>query len=603
MKPHLFLALLPVVLAVAAEPPRRLDRSDAFLGIHFDFHAGPDCTNVGARTTHEMVNGIIDRVHPDYLQIDCKGHPGYASYPTKLGNAVPGFVGDPLRVWREATRARGVGLFMHYSGVWDSRAVKTHPAWAAVDGSGKPNGKATSVFGPYVDELMIPQMRELAGDYGVDGIWVDGDCWGTVPDYGAKATAAFRAQFHADPPKKRGEPLWNEWRDFHREGFRAYVRRYVDALKSSHPAFEVISNWAFSDHMPEPVTANVASLSGDFSPDDSVNSARFAGRCMENQGRPWDLMAWSFNRSRAQKPALQLQQEAAIVLALGGGFQAYFKQNRDGSIRDMADMDTMAEVAKFCRERQAFCHKAQPVPQVAVLYSRASHYRSPSGLFHPGGDPGVDSLKATLRFLLAWGRSVQVVSEHHLAGHMAEWPLIVVPSWNELDSAFRDELAAYAKAGGQLLLVSATTLGQFTPELGVSAFDAQGSPVLKTVGKGRIGAVPAANDLAPLLLELAPTPMVEVAGPGDVDVSIRRLKGRLMVNLVNTSGDHANDQNRLVTAIPPAGPLKVAMRLAKEPRAVTLEPGGTKLAVAWTNGVAHVTIPSLAIHSILAVDE
>ena len=102
----------------AAEPvsPQPMRRADSFLGIHFDFHAGADCEQVGARTTAEMVKHVIDKVRPDYIQIDCKGHRGYSSYPTQVGNPVPGFVGDPLRIWREVTRERGVALFMHYSG-------------------------------------------------------------------------------------------------------------------------------------------------------------------------------------------------------------------------------------------------------------------------------------------------------------------------------------------------------------------------------------------------------------------------------------------------------------------------------------------------------
>ena len=81
---------------VAAQPPERLQRSDSFLGIHFDFHAGPDCTEIGKNTTREMIENIINQVQPDYLQIDCKGHRGLTSYPTRVGNQAPGFVGDPL---------------------------------------------------------------------------------------------------------------------------------------------------------------------------------------------------------------------------------------------------------------------------------------------------------------------------------------------------------------------------------------------------------------------------------------------------------------------------------------------------------------------------
>jgi hypothetical protein len=204
----------------AADPPR-MKRADAFLGIHFDFHAGEDCNRVGERTTPEMVELVINKVKPDYIQIDCKGHRGYSSYPTKVGNPAPGFVGDPLRIWRDVTRKRGVPLFMHYSGVWDYKAVADHPGWAAINGNGQPNDKATSVFGPYADTLMIPQLRELAGEYGADGVWVDGDCWGTTVDYGAAAVSRFCEQTGAEiAPRKAGEPYWNQWMDFHREGFR-----------------------------------------------------------------------------------------------------------------------------------------------------------------------------------------------------------------------------------------------------------------------------------------------------------------------------------------------------------------------------------------------
>ena len=176
----------PSVLVRVGPPPAQAGRQ--LPGIHFDFHAGKDCTSIGKNTTRAMIETIIDQVHPDYLQIDCKGHPGLSSYPTKVGNPAPGFVGDPLRLWRQVTAERGVGLFMHYSGVWDSEAIRRHPDWGAVNGDGSRNGNATSFFGPYADSLMIPQLRELAGVYGVDGAWVDGECWASVPDYSAGGT-------------------------------------------------------------------------------------------------------------------------------------------------------------------------------------------------------------------------------------------------------------------------------------------------------------------------------------------------------------------------------------------------------------------------------
>ena len=175
----IYLLFLVLVVSCAetqirTDEPVRLRRNQSFFGIHFDFHAGADCNEVGINTTPEMIHAIIDMVHPDYIQTDCKGHAGYSSYPTLAGNPAPGIIGDPLRIWRDVTAERGVALYMHYSGVWDTRAVELHPEWAVTRADGTRDKNQTSVFGLYSDRLLIPQMKELAGKYGVDGVWVDG---------------------------------------------------------------------------------------------------------------------------------------------------------------------------------------------------------------------------------------------------------------------------------------------------------------------------------------------------------------------------------------------------------------------------------------------
>jgi hypothetical protein len=652
-------ALTTAPAAAGEAQPARLKRADSFLGIHFDFHAGPDCKEVGKNTTPAMIENIITLVKPDYLQIDCKGHPGYSSYPTKAGNPVPGFVGDPLRVWREVTARHGVALYMHYSGVWDSCAVKLHPDWAAVNADGKPNAKAASFFGPYAEKLLIPQLRELAGDYGVDGVWADGECWASVPDFGDAALKAFReATGIQDVPRKPGQPHWFEFLEFNRQAFRKYLTHYITEVKKTHPTFQLCSNWAFTDHMPEPVCAPVDFISGDYSPQDSVNSARLAGRYLPRQGKPWDLMAWSFTTKpdRKQKTAVQLQREAAVVLALGGGFQAYHKQQRDGSIFD-EQMPVMGEVAKFCRARQALCHHAEAVPQVALLFSTADHYRRVNGLFPR--DHG--RLDGVLRALLEGQHSVETVAEHQFAGRMAQYPLIVVPECAYLEPEFKKQLLAYAKDGGSLLLIGPPAAALFQEELGITwEGDAKGNaPVflshdgkmvetkgetraaklsaqaqafgalhqskdaasaaspaasITTLGRGTIAATyftfgrtycsapteGARQFLNALARRLFPKPMVEVTGSSDVDVCVARKGGKLLVNFVNTGGPHRTQS--IIESIAPVGPLTVSIRLAKQPAKVTLEPAGTVLTSEFRDGKAVVTVPQVAIHEVVVIE-
>ena len=647
----------------AATGPRRLKRADSFFGIHFDFHAGMDCKEIGKNTTPDMVEKIIVAAHPDYIQIDCKGHPGLSSYPTKAGNPAPGFVGDPLRVWREATARHGVALYMHYSGVWDSEAIRQHPDWAVINADGKANGNATSFFGPYADRLLIPQLRELAGEYGVDGAWVDGECWASQPDYSEPALKAFReATGTEDIPRQAGEPHWYEFLQFNRDAFRGYLRHYITEVKKTNPDMQLCSNWAFTDHMPEAVCAPVDWISGDFTPEDAVNSARFSARYLAHQGKPWDLMAWSFttqgerrNGSR-QKSAIQLEREAAVVMAQGGGFQPYYNQRRDGSVPE-EHLPVIAEVAKFCRARQPFCEGATAVPQIAFLYSTASHYREINGLFNRD----LSRLSGTLQALVESQQTVDLMGEHVLTQRMGDYPLIMVGECDSLEPSFKQQLVRYVANGGNLLAIGPQAASLFASELDVTLEAAQRDPrylasgeelvptrdltqmpklgtrakafgllhatkdatsaaqpaaSVTPLGKGRIAATYFSFSrgylesrspkmrafLNDLTRQLFPNPIVEIRGSQDVDVSVSRLQGRLAVNLVNTSGAHWDPKKPLFDTIAPVGPLELAIRTPKKPAKITLQPEGEPLVFEYQNGVAKLSVPRLGIHSIVVVE-
>ena len=644
----------------------RLTRANSFFGIHYDFHANEKDANIGARTSRQMVTRIIDAVRPDYIQIDCKGHRGLCSYPTRVGYPAPGIVRDALRTWRAVTAERGVALFMHYSGVWDTEALKHHPSWARIDASGKRDKDKTSVFGPYADKLLIPQLQELRDRYNVDGAWVDGDCWATVPDYHPDVLATFRkATGIRNIPRKRTDPHFLTFINFCREGFRRYLRHYIDTLRRHDPNFQVASNWAFSSFMPEPVSANLPFLSGDFSSHDSINTARFDARWLAQQGRPWDLMAWSFSGDMnkgdwSTKSIPQLQREAAVVIALGGGFQAYFSQRRDGSVREW-QLPLMAAVAKFCRARQPWCQGAKPIPQIALLYSSHAYYREQTGVFS-WPDKLTDGLRGTLQALLESQHVVDVVGEHHLKKRMSDYPLIIIPDWATLAPSFRRELRTYVRAGGKLLLAGPRAAALFAKDLGIrprgkieekclwlshnsntAALIARTQSVSLKPGTRSVGGLHTENDpespatpagsirklglgliaglyvdpgpryrtaatpslrmfLSAIVHQLFPNPLVEVRGSPCVDVTATRVNGQLAIHLVNTAGPHADRTVCIHDAIPPVGPLAITLHLPRKPKNIRLEPAGKNLRVTWRNRTATVTLPRLLIHDILVVD-
>ncbi|MGD1895127.1 MAG: hypothetical protein ACFB15_31600 [Cyclobacteriaceae bacterium] len=339
--------------------PERLRRSESFFGLHFDFHARTTDQDVGETLTEEMIDSMLVAVQPDFIQVDCKGHPGITSYPTEteIGTHVASFTQDPLMLIRGVTARRGVGLYVHYSGVIDRQVVSSHPQCDSMDEAGQPNSRGgLSVYSPYVDELLIPQLKELSSRYNIDGAWVDGECWGLQPDYNQLLTNPFLEESGLSTvPQSPADAHYSDFLEFNRQGFLKYLAHYVDAIHAYNSDFQVTSNWAYSSFMPEAVNTNVDYLSGDLTPANAVYRAAFESRCLAPQGKPWDIMAWSFAWGRelgnSTKTALQLQQEAAQVLAMGGGFQVYFKQNRDASIQPWT-VPIMQEVAEFCRARQ-----------------------------------------------------------------------------------------------------------------------------------------------------------------------------------------------------------------------------------------------------------
>jgi len=444
-------------------------RKESFWGLHFDFHAKPSDGIQGKDLKEEDIRKICHLLKPDFIQIDCKGHSGWTSYPSKLGNAMPEFAKDTLKLWRKVTKEENIALYMHYSGVYDRKYCNEHPDHGVLFADGTHSAESTRPTSPYADDLLIPQFMELAGKYGVNGVWVDGECWMALSDFTNETLASFEREtgisLEGKLPSTPEDKYYYEFRDYNRELFKRYLRHYVDAVHSKYPDFEICSNWAFSDHMPEKVSVNVDFLSGDLNPLNSFNSARYAARALAQQeGYVWDLMSWNFRNNIAGHAAYvpkhvnQLKQEAAAVIAVGGAFQDYVTQNRDGSPK-MWELEGLKELSDFVLERKPYCHRVSQIHQAALLLSTYDRYRESTHLYSRTGYEKVMGMTALLCDI---GESLEIVCEHTLKKYINEYKMFVVP---ELYSGLEDEtvgiLLEYAKNGGNLVLAGKNTTSIF----------------------------------------------------------------------------------------------------------------------------------------------
>lgn len=419
-------------------------KRERFFGLHFDFHAENE-TEIGVRTNPEDIEWYIKEARPDFIQCDCKGHPGNCSYPTKLENAAKRLVKDNLKIWCETAKKNNIPIFVHYSGVWDIEYTKLHPENAACDENGNLTDKI-SLFGSYVHDLLIPQIKELITVYDIDGIWVDGDNWAVRRDYSDLAKKYI--------PEKITEVEHNK---VMRDAFTKYLKTYVDELHAFKPEFLIASNWMYSSYAPEKPAVDVDFLSGDYPHNNSVHAARYEGRCLAAQNMPWDLMAWSFEWTHyAEKPAVQLQQEAAAVLMLGGGFQMYITQNADGSAKRNRSL-RISKIADFVHARRMLFQK-KPVAQVGVFYCADSYYQK-SNVYCASG--ATRPLIGMLNAVLDAQYTANIVLEYQI-DTLSCYDIIVVPQWEHISKNNKETLLNYAKNGGNLIIVGAECTRQFS---------------------------------------------------------------------------------------------------------------------------------------------
>lgn len=586
-------------------------RKDCLFGMHFDFHAGPDERGLGGDFRAEDYEKMLDQVRPDVIQVDTKGHPGIASFPSKMGNAAPDMRGDMLAQLREMTAKRGVLLFAHYSGVWDMFQVGLHPEYRPVFRDVEYKGE-TSVFSDYADQLLIPQLKELAKDYKLDGAWIDGECWATQADYSEKALKAYRESRgkEADPGK---DP--QDYRDFCREAFFRYVKHYVDAVHQEYPDFEIASNWMATTFCPQTEDCGVDFITGDYDPDNSVNTARFQSRALARCPKHWELLSWGFNIQngwQAEKTPAQLEQEVSAVYHLGGTVSLYYTAIR-GNIRNYL-LPVWKEVSEFSKRLGARMQGLTVVPEIAVLQSAKGFYHGKKRLFSTWDDKFSDDLFGVTTALADLGVGVEVAFTDVLRQNLKSYAAVVIPDFPDIEPDLKQQILEYVKKGCCLLLAGPNAVRLFAEELGLTfelddkdevivhgaerlgvktpraVMPEQGAELWfydrsldgkRTIpalwagayGQGKISVIPFAfgvqymknrgemqlNYLEKALALTGFRPFVQAEGRFKVDLVPAIKQGNLMLNLLNLCGSHADKNVRSESFIPELRGVRVVL--------------------------------------------
>ena len=648
---------------------KRVRRTRSFFGLHFDFHAKETTENIGKNFKYEWIDELLEVAKPDYIQVDSKGHPGITSYPSLYGTSAPHMARDIMQAWREITKNHGVSLYAHYSGVFDSEAVKNNPDWAVVDKNGVISEDYTSVFGGYVDGKLLPQLKELAGKYELDGAWVDGECWGCRLDFSKNALKAFEAEYGRAPDYEKNP---KEYLQFCRDGYWKYVRHYITEMKKVFPDFQITSNWAMSSYSPyiyenHPFTF----LSGDLTWIDAVdNGARFEPRFLMQNGLPWDIMSWAFAlwqevggpSVRLYKPAEQLMQEVSHSLALGGGVQLYFNQSPTTGLYSREVISVAKAVSEFCYERKAYCHKKKPTKEVGLLFSAKEYYEEIDEVMFTARKEYMEDFRFTNNLLLDNGYSV-LFSVLEKNENFSGYKTLVLTNAELISDGEIERLLAFAKAGGNLVVLGEKSCARIVNAVGVSAVkqedgkfcvglderfaecktkfcrlkkedfdevlsahdtiekfyenDEDAFPIVarKTLGTGKLTLVPFAignsyQNRKPVVIRellryaIGEESVVQIKGTKLVDIVLSEEddRSKRYVHLINNGGRHSSPIPQVFDEVQPLYGLEMRIAVKAPPKKVVLQPSEEELPFFYENGYVRLTLPKLHIYEILQIE-
>jgi hypothetical protein len=386
----------------------------------------------------------------------------YAHHNTTVSEKHPGLgERDLVAEIVAAATPRGMLYVPYVAADCDLRAAREHPEWRPVSKDGTPladnKGHKCLCLGSPYGQYIADYLRELAANYDIGGIFVDGTGIQNAPNYCYCdwCCAAFRQAHGSEPPRDPAEDKerWVQWmvcRAAIRRRFLAQFRDAVHAVKPGLPLlFGMTSLYRIGGWELEGGT--------EFDPQDlvwhepawlwasaSIQYLRAAGG-----GIPVEFYTPTLQYSPLYPiamPRQELRSRAMTAIANGGLIDFTLHGNHD----DIRTINT--ELAG----RAAWVEPAVDVRHCGIVFSERSMNLCDSSWY---SEPSHFTTYGTLRAILEEKIPESYVCDGQLARNDLDgYAVLVLPNIQSLPTGASAHLRAFVSAGGGLVALAETSL-------------------------------------------------------------------------------------------------------------------------------------------------
>lgn len=383
---------------------------------------------------------------------------GYSYYPTKIGTVHPGLKHPYTGEIARALKQRGIRMLAYVSAGPDRKNSQEHPDWMVRrDPIATPelrNGSAMMCLNsPWVDEVHIPQLREIVSLYGVDGFFLDNliGKFINAPCYCKFCRAEFGS---AIPTNDRDAKVFEHHRWMALNG-----NRYAEKITSALPGLGFVFTHLWVTRTPIRPPASVTQLVWEPAPPypgvlslDFSLEARYLSSlpgianwsCMATRGHGWG--------DYSLRDEAAFQHEAATLLASGG--RPYLSDdNYPSGNPDRAVYEVYGKVNRQTEAMEPFVKGSRPVKDVAVLLSADSMW-SKLPLIPPRdwlGEPASPGVAGAHQALVEDHVQFSILNSEVLIESLSEYRALILPEQIVLSEKEAEAIRQFVRNGGGLV--------------------------------------------------------------------------------------------------------------------------------------------------------
>lgn len=443
--------------------------------IHIDSHVPSVARELGRNFNAEATADKFAAAKFEMVQIFSKCLFGNSYYFTKIGVRHPELRVDMLREMSEALVARGITVTAYYSLIPDAAQAKLHPDWTMHYDKKQNLGfdhvaDCTNMClqSPYVDTIVLPQVKEIIENYPVSGVFFD---FGRSYCYcGCQwCQKAFKTETGLTlPDNDEKDPGWGDYILWKRGEQERFEQKMHTLRKSIAKDFTFVVNYSYTVRNPEsgPKLTDFITMDVVERAEPCGLNVSFNAKYLATVNKSYEIMTtrminwWS---SWGLKPYNTLLYQNAIIQTHGGKSIMGDRWDLDWNSDDVI-MKYFADMNEFINGVTRYLDGAVPTAKAAILHNRESHRNANKS---PSNDivKQMAGMEAAHKILVQSHIPCLIVDEENLERYMEQLELLIVPEQTIRDPVLQKQLARFVKKGGLLIGSLETGTGSGMEEL------------------------------------------------------------------------------------------------------------------------------------------